>query len=488
MIVVCNASQNKHKIYLNEAFTRKIAQGDDRSQYIEILRKETEDEISLDGYAIIVAETSNTRKTKDFLYITSAVDLSPATMKPTQQYGLIGRSEQNMGHFDIIPFKPNPVILQTPANKQHNNWLSVEDDKLIVIFLVSSDQHKVFDSEIWPGYQLNSNSLKIKDKFQEYLLQNINDVLVIKGVSAPTVCKPISTMLMPEILNDLNAILTPDRTPSTLSIARCGVELNAFDLNVFKHDYPSPGEKNPCTGDKMVIDNAFAEENAHEYCSNIPQDVEDEEALGEAIEDGIVNPDEHCPPEDEIPSDAATLDIDVAVATEKRAQFHHQYGNRDPNAMDIDDSDDAVWNQVSLSDKQIQKIVGGHLHTIMPNENQLKKANKWLEFLADEHHGWNSRYRCRICHTYSKTYNIPQQKLPELAYSAGVMKKSKRQNTIIIKQHEERSRSHQKLLLQLKKDMSKKIVDGMSDIIPDKIGYEATNNHMRLGMISNFSY
>ena len=264
--------------------------------------------------------------------------------------------------------------------------------------------------------------MKIKDTFQTHLLENLIDVLVIGGVSAPTMCKPISKMLIPEILNDANAIPTPDRTTSALSIARCGVLLNAFDLNVFKHDFPSPGEENPCTGDKMIVDDTSVESEANQYCSNVQLDAEDyAQTLGQAIEESVSNPDENCPPEDVIPSDAAVLDIEVAVATEKKDQMYNQYhGDRNLDDMETNDLD-AVWNEVSLSDTDIQKMLNGPLHTLMPTEYQLKKANKWMEFLEDQHHGWNSRYRCRICHTYAKVYHAKEKKMPEVAYSAGVI-------------------------------------------------------------------
>ena len=69
-------------------------------------------------------------------------------MKPNQKYGVIGRNENEMVDADLLPFKPSPMVLQTPGHKTPRNWLSVDPDKLNVIFLIHSDDKDIFHREV----------------------------------------------------------------------------------------------------------------------------------------------------------------------------------------------------------------------------------------------------------------------------------------------------------------------------------------------------
>ena len=62
--------------------------------------------------------------------------------------------------------------------------------------------------------------------------------------------------------------------------------------------------------------------------------------------------------------------------------------------------DEGIWNQVSLSDEQIQKIENTQ-SSIMPNRDQLLKANRWLVFMEDYTNPIESRYKCKICSNYA---------------------------------------------------------------------------------------
>ena len=61
--------------------------------------------------------------------------------------------------------------------------------------------------------------------------------------------------------------------------------------------------------------------------------------------------------------------------------------------------DDGEWNEISLSQEDIDKIVDTQPRK-MPNREQLSKASHWMEYLEDTVNPWNSRYRCKICHGY----------------------------------------------------------------------------------------
>ena len=69
-------------------------------------------------------------------------------MKPGQKYGIIGRNENEMVDTDLLPFKPSPAVLLTPGLKTPKNWLSVDAEKLMVIFLIYSDDKDIFHRQV----------------------------------------------------------------------------------------------------------------------------------------------------------------------------------------------------------------------------------------------------------------------------------------------------------------------------------------------------
>ena len=96
----------------------------------------------------MIAQTSTNKNYKKDLEITTAISLSSVKMKPGQKYGLIGRNENEMVATDLLPFKPSPTVLQTPGLKTSRNWLSVDAKKLMVIFLIHSDDKEIFHREV----------------------------------------------------------------------------------------------------------------------------------------------------------------------------------------------------------------------------------------------------------------------------------------------------------------------------------------------------
>ena len=97
---------------------------------------------------------------------------------------------------------------------------------------------------MWPLYAETGGrpSAVIKDSFQAYILNNLVDIMIVRGACAPNPnCKPLNTMLVPEILNQISAIITTDSAAMLLSIAKCGIMQSYFDIDSWKHDRPTPG-------------------------------------------------------------------------------------------------------------------------------------------------------------------------------------------------------------------------------------------------------
>ena len=101
------------------------------------------------GYSIVIAQTvASLGINKGKLQITTAISLSSVKMKSNQMYGVIGRTENDIGANDLLHFKPAPMVLQSPASKTSRNWLSVDRNKLMVIFLIHSKDKDIFDRQV----------------------------------------------------------------------------------------------------------------------------------------------------------------------------------------------------------------------------------------------------------------------------------------------------------------------------------------------------
>ena len=171
--------------------------------------------------------------------MSSAFDLSSAQLIVGQKFGVVGRHETHMQKNDLIPFKPSPLILQTPGIRNAWNWLSVKENRHVIIFLVYSDNKIIFDHDVWPLYGLSGHrSAVMKDAFLTYVLHNLVDILIIGGTSAANSCKPLTTIFEPDILSEVQSVPSPDNAQTLLSIARCGVTFTPKTLDAFKPDRP----------------------------------------------------------------------------------------------------------------------------------------------------------------------------------------------------------------------------------------------------------
>ena len=97
------------------------------------------------GYSLVVAETATSQRLKDHLIVTSAFDLSNSKMKSGDTYAVIGRSQTHLKEYDILPWIPSPLTLQSPGNKDAWTWLSVKENSNMVVFLIYSEEKKLFD-------------------------------------------------------------------------------------------------------------------------------------------------------------------------------------------------------------------------------------------------------------------------------------------------------------------------------------------------------
>ena len=386
---------------------------------------------------------------------------------------------------DLIPFKPGTAV-QTPGFRNPWTFLSIEENKIMVVFLIYSKKAKIFDRDIWPLYGTGRPTPTLKDNVLNFVLTSMVDILVVGGISAPNTCKPLDKILVPDILNEVKSIPTTDTAITMLSIARCGIALTPMNLDIFKHDLPTPGRRNECLGDKMEIDDNSFETEKDEYCMDLSSvGSSGGPDLGREIDQTYHNPPQECPPSDIIPEDSANLDLELETALKKKCEI--QNSDNDQNQNEIECQDKGEWNEISLSPEDITKIKTTQSGT-MPNDYQLSKAKHWLEYLEDTTNPEKSRYRCKICNKYHRKYHVKEHLLPELAKDEGVLKDTKQANTYIIAHHERKSNVHQYLLHQRKLAKKQELENQISGMIKDKINdqdnFAVTNRHMRIVLAS----
>ena len=254
-------------------------------------------------------------------------------------------------------------------------------------------------------------------------------------------------------------------------------------------------------GDKLDIVDSIVETDTN--CMDVdlyPPSVAEE--TGHLIEQATLNPDAICLPSDVLSHDNAEVELELETALKKKCQIQLNSNNIDNNNEDMIDPNDNMnvdapsqnvcddkgeWNDISLSDEDIEKIVDTQPR-IMPNRQQLLKARHWMEYLEDKLVPWNSRYRCKICHGYSQFYHVQDYMMPELGKPNGVLKNTKAENVYQIARHEKSSKVHQKLLQMRKEEKKFQLENEISGLITDKFtdqfSYAVTNRHIRLVMAS----
>ena len=233
-----------------------------------------------------------------------------------------------------------------------------------------------------------------------------------------------------------------------------------------------------------------------------PYPQEEAQKIGTFIDQAYLNPDVICPSSDILTHNGADLDLELDVALKRKCQTqNNNLDNNNENSNDQNQNnnmqvdqpsqnecdDEGEWNEISLTDEEIDKIQ--QQQPEMPNKNQLSKAKHWLEYLEDPINPWESKYRCKICHGYSKLYHVFDYLIPEVGQPNGILKSTKQENTYYIKTHEKTSNVHQKLLEMRKKHKKLELVETeisglITDRFTDEYSYAVTNRHIRLVMSS----
>ena len=211
---------NPHEILISEVMTKERSE-QGKSEFIELARRNARGQIDLNGYSLLIAQTSLSRKIRPSLEVSLAIDLSGLTMTPGQEYAVIGRKGSEMETNDIIEFKPSGKFQLIDKTLTSFNWLNIHPNKHVIIFLVYHETLKIFDDpQVWYFPTSHPSLRKLSDPLLSYVKQNLIDVLIINGISTLNTCNDVDAIFIPEILNEVKSFMTPSTSPDDLSINR----------------------------------------------------------------------------------------------------------------------------------------------------------------------------------------------------------------------------------------------------------------------------
>ena len=245
----CNlnkGNENPKKILISEILTKDRSSVRE-SMFLELERYTSYIDIDLDGYSVVVAQTSisTNRASKKSLEVLLAIDLSGNRLLEGQKYMVIGRNPQEARNYDIVPFKPSSKFKLVNSQLNSYNWLNVEDKRHLVIFLVYSSNKKIFeDPSVWPYSTGPANQKKMVPDLEHYILSNLIDVVIINGIHAADTCNALHTLLVPEHVDEIDSFFNPISASNTLSISRCGLVFKKFAFADYKASKPTPGKLN----------------------------------------------------------------------------------------------------------------------------------------------------------------------------------------------------------------------------------------------------
>ena len=225
------------------------------------MRPYPEHEIKLDGYYVLIAETSKDRRsTRGSLVVKCVFNLQNIIFKAEKKYGVIGRHPLEVQADDLMPWRPSQSLKvpSYPNPIDSYNFLSVEDNQMMVVFLMYNMDKSIFDKSVWPQTRSGRRML-LSENLLTYVIENTIDSAIIGGLGAPEECQDVkkifceifslSTLfccppssIKPDC-NDASAIVTGSMS-YRLSINKCGVFNLPFQFNSYKHGRETPNDVN----------------------------------------------------------------------------------------------------------------------------------------------------------------------------------------------------------------------------------------------------
>lgn len=154
------AAPNPHGILISEVDTSDP----NGYLYVELYSPKLE-KIKLDGYSMMLASRSQTKE-PDTLTVRHLIDLSGAEIAAGTNYGII--TNHNNGRDSLV--KPFPSPKWKVYGKPDQDWLKVEDQKFLGIFLMYNPTKSVFNHAT--NNSPKAKKLFVKDDIKAYLDEN----------------------------------------------------------------------------------------------------------------------------------------------------------------------------------------------------------------------------------------------------------------------------------------------------------------------------
>ena len=225
------------------------------SQYLELARPDGTTSIMTNGYSVLLAETVGgdlAYNSKGQLYIRAAFNLNGKQFQEGERYAVIGRSPQEADNKDLVPWGPSPQGLQLPSRLFTSfNWLTVQDNQIMVAFLLYSNSKSIFDRDVWPQRAKFGTNVLLSKGILQYTLENAVDAMIIGGLGSPNICSDVEEvfknivqfptcatptfLINPTSCQNVKSVPTSSSASVPLTINRCGGQWLPFLFNSYKH-------------------------------------------------------------------------------------------------------------------------------------------------------------------------------------------------------------------------------------------------------------
>ena len=404
---------------------------DDKSQFLELFRPKAEQCVSLAGYSILIAETVGgplTYNAAGKLYIKAAFDLKDVQFKQGKQYGVIGRDPLQASPDDLMTWKPSHLALRSPSKMLTSfDFLTVEDQQIMVIFLLYSNDKSIFDSSIWPMNARWGRNLLLKDSILKFVLDKSIDSMIIGGLGSQKMCNDVKTIFEEmftsqtcanptaptnPLCSGLESVPTPSTTNMALSINKCGTQELPFLFHSMKHGLESVNSPNDCSGAKVSLKEDPIPEIMKMCGFGPPLTIAEKEDIGNQIVKAFKAKDKVCPnPSDDImDSDYAEMVITEHVDEQIKKQRL---------ANEIKVANEQPQSHVKPEDIQNMKK---YQSMLVPIERIENNEFKWLSYLFNPENPSASTFRCEVCHSNKDRLHLSSQYLSKFASEKGQLK------------------------------------------------------------------
>ena len=417
--------QNPHTLLLSEAMTIKRA---NKSQFLELFRPKAEECVSLAGYSVLITETVSENRAYNSvakMFVKAAFDLKDVQFKKGKQYGVIGRDPYEASPDDLMAWKPSQA-LQAPSKLLTSyDFLDVEDNQMMVIYLLYSQEKSIFDVTVWPSNTRWGRNLLLKDNILKYVLDSTVDSMIIGGLGSPRMCSGVKDIFQ-EMFKDqtcakpiapinplcdsVESIITPSTTNMPISVNKCGAQDLPFLFHSMKHGLESVNAPNDCSGAKFSLKEDPISD-IMKVCGIGPSPTTAEkDDIGKQIVGALKTVNQVCPPNDVMESDYAEVEIRVHVDEEIKKQRL---------AQEIEVSSQKPHSFVKPEDIENMKKYQSNLVPVQRIENN---EFKWLSYIFNPENPAESRFRCEICYSNKDRLHLSSQYMSKFASEKGQLK------------------------------------------------------------------